>query len=809
MNTTADLERLLKSGIAAYQTGAYERAIALLSQLLRSHSHRLKAGMGLVRVYMAQQDWQEAQTLCQKIGRSTNPSVQKWSQKTLAKIENHIAQGRIAQDISDTDNAALSGFTPLSFDSADFEMADRELSDAPSSDSSGFEPLSSSPIAKPVQTTQSKSDSAKKDATDAQAQTASDIRQSERETQPVAQSIFHYAYLNSEAEDAVPVAATDALNATIQADCQWKYAGRLKQGRALGKMKKGQLWVAQAFGAAGFYFLARFLLDGAIALINSYLNFIAGLPLLGWIRPLPIYDATWYLLGAVGLVAIASPWLWDVWLSAIANRQKFSLNALRPFSAESATLVNQRCRQRRWPLPTLWRLPTEVPLIFSYGWLPRNARLVVSEGLLAQLKADEVAALVAYEMAQWKSVCWPLLSVCGLVLQIFHQGYWRLALWGNRQSKLLNLTAGFFATLSYCVFWLLRLPVLWMARVRTYYGDRTACEFTGNPNGLIRALGKVSFGLADAVAQQGYTPAIVESMEMLIPTVPDLARYQRYGRTALGSLYTWDSLNPVRGWMSLLDTHPPLGDRFALISAYARHWKLDIEIDLPVKNTPRQGRKARQKGLSKQDWSRLLSQGMPYFGLVFGPALGIFLWIVGAIAHKLTWPALDWMHKDTGLFWCCVLLSAGIGIILRINRFFPDLSFDGPLSTDWVHWLEEAELLPIESIPTQLSGTLIGRPGLANWLGQDLLLQTPDGLLKLHFFSAIGPAGNFLRLKERPAVPLGNAVQLLGWFRRGNRPWIDVDRIRLGNGIVIQAAHPIFSVAIATAACGLGLGLLI
>ena len=167
------------------------------------------------------------------------------------------------------------------------------------------------------------------------------------------------------------------------------------------------------------------------------------------------------------------------------------------------------------------------------------------------------------------------------------------------------------------------------------------------------------------------------------------------------------------------------------------------------------------------------------------------------------------MYKDAGLFQCCILLGTGVGIILRINRFFPDLSFDQPPSTDWPNWLSEPELLPVESVPINLFGTLLGRPGIANWLGQDLLLQTSDGLLKLHFFSAIGPIGNCLRLGERPAVPIGSSVQLLGWFRRGNRPWVDIDKIRLGNGLMLSAAHPIFSLAITTILSGWGLWLLL
>ena len=743
--------------------------------------------MGLVRVYISQRNWADAQKLCEKIGQSSQPSVQQWSQETLAKIERRRSKSDAAELANgNAPVPGLSGFTPLSDDSAHKKRL---------------------PAKSPSKTVAKQSDVN-------QTVRTKTLSSQETPSEPV-RSIFHYDYLNSEvptdspsAVSTPPEVPTDPSVSEIpevdpSVQTEWAYAGRLKQRRSLGKTRVGKLWVAQIVGAVGFYCLARYLLNGAIAFGNGYLNFLSGLPLLGWIRPFNFYDATGYLLGALGLIAIASPWLWDIWLRFTTDRKSFSLNALRPISAEAATLISQRCHQRRWPLPKLWKLSTDVPLIFSYGWLPRNARLVVSEGLLDQLEADEVAALAVYEMAQWKSLYWPILSVCGLVLQLFHQLYWQLAQWGNRQGKLLNLTAGVVSTLSYGIFWLLRLPILWVARVRTYYGDRTACELTGNPNGLIRALGKVSFGLAKSVEAQGYTPTLIESAAVLIPVAPDLSRYQLYGRYPLGELYAWDSLNPVRDWMSLPDVHPPLGDRFSLISAYAQHWKLDAEINLQSSSRP--GKRSKRKGLSRQNWSRLLSQGTPYFGLVIGLLIGIVLFGIGAIGERLDWPFFAWMYRDAGLFQCCLLLSTGVGIVLRINRFFPDLSFDMPFSTGWPYWLSEPELLPVESVPINLSGTVIGRPGIANWLGQDLFLNTADGLLKLHFFSAVGPFGNFLRLGKRPAVPIGKSVQLLGWFRRGNLPWVDVDKIRLGNGLVLSAAHPIFSLAIATISVSIGL----
>ena len=820
MKTVADPERLLKAGATAYKAGEFKKAIASLQPLLQDRSYRLKAGMGLVKVYISQHEWDSAYQLCEKMAQSSQPSVQRWAKETLAKIERKRAEtattssasSRSHRDLANGPTKTLSGFVPLSANEANSALplqnaspAKKPISRKPIS----RKPASKKPISKkPVKVNSSWQKPPTEDRNrSAKAAIPEPKTESKRETR----SIFHYARLNSEldnvgvqTEDSIshPPSAVDGSSAKKQTE--WAYAGRLQKGRSLGKIRTGKRWISQIAGAAGVYFMARYLLSSAISSLNSCLSFLSNLPLLRWIQPLPAFDLSWPLLAFLGLVAIASPWLWDALLGAIANRQSFSLNALRSFSIEAATVISQKCRQRRWPLPKLWKLSTDMPLIFSYGWLPRTARLVVSDGLIAQLQEDELATLIAYEMAQWKSLYWPVLSACGLILQLLHQIYWQLALWGNRQNRPLNIAAGIVSTLSYGVFWLLRMPLLWMTRMRTYYSDRAACELTGNPNGLIRALAKVSFGLARAVDDQGYTPAQIESAELLLPVSPDLARYQLYGRYPLEELYAWDSLNPLRGWMSLPNAHPPLGDRFALISAYAQHWKLQPELSLPAL-TQKSRKKRRQESLSKQDWQRLFSQGTPYLSAAIGLALGLALWVLGAVGHWLAWPFLDWMKQDIGLLGCCVLLGAGIGIILRINRFFPDLSFNRPFSTEWPSWLSEPELLPVESIPTHLSGTVLGRPGLANWLGQDLLLKTTDGLIKLHFFSVAGPLGNCLRLGS---LPIGQSVQLLGWFRRGNQPWIDIDQMRLNNS-VISAAHPIFSLAIALISISLGLWLLL
>ncbi|MEL6815315.1 MAG: tetratricopeptide repeat protein, partial [Cyanobacteria bacterium J06598_3] len=394
MTAAMDLEGLFQAGVTAYKQGDYNQATISLTQLSKSSSqaYRVKAAMGLVRTYIAQKDWEKAEALCQKLAKSPKLSVQQWAAKMLQKIE-----------------PQKPSVTPV--------MIGR----------SGFQPLSPEP---PADGSGAKKGAGRDDsgvrqsdraANRSQAKglraTSSGATTSAAHTTPEQGSMFDYSYLNGSANEVAadglvtpegtvsqattsgatsadsplfergPKTGNEAIAAPLQAPCTWLEAGRLKQGRSLGKMKRSQLLMAQLGGAISFYVLSRYLLLSAIVQVNNPLRFLDGL-LPFWVRQIPLNPKvfTWQLLVALGVLTLVSPWLWDVWLRFTANRQSFSNQKLRTHSPEAATVLAKHCTKRRWPFPTLWKLPTDVPLIFSYGWLPRNTRLVVSDGLLAQLE---------------------------------------------------------------------------------------------------------------------------------------------------------------------------------------------------------------------------------------------------------------------------------------------------------------------------------------------------------------------------------------------------------------------------------------
>ncbi|NJL22142.1 MAG: M48 family metalloprotease [Leptolyngbyaceae cyanobacterium SM1_3_5] len=420
--------------------------------------------------------------------------------------------------------------------------------------------------------------------------------------------------------------------------------------------------------------------------------------------------------------------------------------------------------------------------------------MVLSRGLLTQLDEAELAALYAGELAH--IVYWDFapMTLVVLVTQIPYWVYWQVAGWGDRsRNVILRSIAAIVSAISYGLHWLLRWPGLWLARVRQYYSDRFACNLTGNPNGLAAALLKLSGLTASAIEQQGQTHPLLESFDLLLPIAPRAAISP--DPRLLQSGLEWDVSNSGRHWLTLNQSHPRLGDRLTLLAGYARQWRLVPAVSLRAVNI--QSIPARSP--------QLRLQAAPFLGAAAGSAIALLLWLVGRVAEVFDWRSIDWFSGDRGLLWGLMLMGFSIGTILRINAFFPDIrSTNTQVDPALAGLLSDAAKLPVDSQPVRLQGKLLGRSGIRNWLGQDLLLQTEDGLVKLHYLSQLGAAGNLLLHPHRPDTLVGRSITITGWFRRGATLWIDVESLRSSGGVTFRSGHPVWSTILAIAAALLG-----
>ena len=748
----------LEAGLAALKRGDYPNAIARLEAVCQTQSNqtaKIRAQMGLVVAYGRSGEPNRAIALCQVLSKHTNPQVREWATRNRADLTSSSVE-----EISTA--ADITGFVP--FDSTLGMPEAEEAEERKSRKPHGGKVL------------------------------PSDLKR------PTAISPLTPTPPAPPAPSAPPAPPLP----------KWRQAERAKRWQPLKSVNLTPFWLLQAGTVVLLFWAVCELLKFAMALTN---NLLVKLP---YLEPIQLFyrDPTQLVLLTLLLLVAGSPWLLEKLLQQFYGSQPLSTNVLSTYSPEAVRVLQRYCRQRSWPHPALGILPTSAPVALCYGNLPRTARIVVSQGLLEQLADDEIAAIYAGQLghiAHWDFV---VMSLVTLVSQLSYTIYWQVSQWGQRANPILRGAAAAIASLAYGVWYLLGSTALWLSQLRIYYSDRLAAEITGNPNGLTRALLKVAIGMAKDIQQQECCSWLLESWNLLMPV-----SYQQAislgsldPQTPFESVLAWDCLNPYRYWLTVNNTHPLMGDRLQRLADYARHWKLEAELSLPSnlvqgQRGSRRGAKA-QSGPKASAYASLirqnpkpLLQAAPFIGIPFGLVLAGLVWLGWEIGLLLEiWP-LKWIYDDWSFLQGCLFIGFSIGTFVRINAFFPDLKPAkvqvDPSLTDL---LANSTALPVDSQTVCLQGKLLGRRGISNWLGQDLILHSPTGLIKLHYVSWLGPIGNLLPKSLRPSDLVGRHLLATGWFRRGATPWIDIDTLKIKSGTISLSSHPIWSTLLGSAA---------
>lgn len=783
-------------GLTALKQGDYPRAIALLetTTLPANHPLNIKAKMGLVVAYTKNGDLQQAITICRSLLDHQSEQVREWATRTLENLEKRLTKserdGQTGRDIpaqaeaeSSTafdaaENIDLTGFVPFGGSHSSTQPIEQyeETTSATEleSDATGFVPLA--------------------DASAAPSAKQSEVaRVSDSELLPSAQNLNRSS--RTPETDQPLTSVLVPIEDLLSYQPGWRHAERAKQWRPLGKVDITKLIAAQVVTAIALFWV----LQQAAYLTNLIFGILlTHIPFLYLQRVIP-EPPVWSIIMPLVVLFFASRWVLDGLLTAGYGLQSLSLAKLANYSPEAVKAVNRYCRQKKVPLPVLGILPSSAPVAFSYGFLPRFTRVVVSQGLLEQLEDDEIATIFASEIGHIACRDVPLMSLLTVVNQIPFTIYWLISEWGNRQSNsVVRGLAIVLSAVSYGIFSLTRWIGLWLSSQRVYYSDHTAADVTGNPNGFTRALLKLAIGTAREVEKEGKTDYLLEGFELLSP----LGHRQA---TTLGSIYPytplepvleWEWSNPYRNWLALTESHPPTGDRFRLLALYARHWRLPTEFDFDSDLEAKVSRQ-QKSGLNATQWRTLLLQGAPFFGLALGLFLALTLSLVGWVGGKTGNQSIAWMFGDRSLLVGFPLVGFSLGTFLRINSFFPDLKPSGFSNNEdafsLIKLLHDPSALPVNSTPVRLEGQLLGRTGIANILSQDLLLKTRTGLVRLHCISPFGPIGNLFPQEVRFTNFLSQNLTATGWFRRGVTPIVDVDNLRTNGGRVDRSNHPVWS----------------
>ncbi len=259
-----------------------------------------------------------------------------------------------------------------------------------------------------------------------------------------------------------------------------------------------------------------------------------------------LFMALGYTLGGAGGAMIALLLAAGMNLFTFWNADKIVLrmHGARPVDEHTApelvAIVRQLARRAGLPMPKVYLIDSPHPNAFATGRNPDNAAVAATSGLLSILTRDEVAAVMAHELAHVKNrdtlIMTMTATIAGAISFLANFGlFFRTG--EESRSNMLAMTAAVIVAPFAAM-----IVQLAISRAREYGADRAGAEISGNPRALASALAKLDRGAAR-------TP---NPVAMRNP--------------AAASLY----IVPARtGRDNLFSTHPDTANRIAALEALA------------------------------------------------------------------------------------------------------------------------------------------------------------------------------------------------------------------------------------------------
>ena len=156
-------------------------------------------------------------------------------------------------------------------------------------------------------------------------------------------------------------------------------------------------------------------------------------------------------------------------------------------------LVSQLADNAELPMPRVYIMDTDQPNAFATGRNPENAAVAVTRGLMRRLTTEEVAGVVAHELAHIKNrdtlTMTITATIAGAISMLANLGLWFGAFGGGNRNNPL----GFVGILLVAILAPFAAMLVQMAisRSREYEADRVGAEICGRPLWLASALNKI------------------------------------------------------------------------------------------------------------------------------------------------------------------------------------------------------------------------------------------------------------------------------------------------------------------------------
>jgi heat shock protein HtpX len=155
-------------------------------------------------------------------------------------------------------------------------------------------------------------------------------------------------------------------------------------------------------------------------------------------------------------------------------------------------LVGELAGRAGLPTPRVYLIDNPQPNAFATGRNPENAAVAVTTGLLAELSREEVAGVLAHELAHVKNRDTLTMTIAATIAgAISMLANFAFFFGGNRNNPLGIVGVVLAAITAPIAAMLIQMAI---SRTREYSADRDGASIAGNPLWLASALAKIAGG---------------------------------------------------------------------------------------------------------------------------------------------------------------------------------------------------------------------------------------------------------------------------------------------------------------------------
>lgn len=261
-----------------------------------------------------------------------------------------------------------------------------------------------------------------------------------------------------------------------------------------------------------------------------------------------LFGTVGYLLGGSGgmliaLAVAAATNLYSYWNSDRLALAAYDAQEVDERSApELYGMVRDLAARAGMPMPRVYLIQEDQPNAFATGRNPQNAAVAATTGILRSLSYEELAGVMAHELAHIKNHDTLTMTVTATMAGAISTLTTFGMMFGSRENR-----PGLLVQILISVLAPLAAMVIQMAisRSREYEADRLGGEIAGNPAWLADALAKIA-GAVEHIPN--------ETAE---------------AKPATAHMFI---INPLsgRGMDNLFSTHPDTGNRIAALMEQAR-----------------------------------------------------------------------------------------------------------------------------------------------------------------------------------------------------------------------------------------------